>query len=245
MCIMYSTRLHAEYNHFLPADAKIYQGGLLCSLAALPRSVVLHIIYVILLFTETDTQLYFTWRGSRYEPGDSILITDVGVHYGDAGPGDSLVCVTTDVNTQCCTDAGGVGEWFFPNGSMVLGNIDDPNQNSLIIRTGCANQVRLNFRTQQTSPTGEYTCVVPETGSLVIQTAGIRLVTGTYMVIVYLSMSELVVKVLGSDVRSLCSLLSRNLITVNPTIYNHELMHTLINSCKNSIKYILKHHRTP
>ena len=138
-----------------------------------------YLFYVILLFTGTATQLYFTWRGNRYEPGDSILITDIRLHDEDRGAGDSLVCNTTDVNTQCCTDVGGVGEWFFPNGSMVIRNIDDPIRNSQIIRTGRANQVHLNFRTRQTSPTGEYTCVVPETGSSVIQTAGIRLVTGT------------------------------------------------------------------
>ena len=130
------------------------------------------------MFIGTATQLYFTWRGNRYEPGDSILITDVGLHDGDAGPGDSLVCVTNDVNTQCCTDRGGVGEWFLPNGNMVTRNIDDPNRNSLIIRTGRTNQLRLNFRTHQISPTGEYTCVVPETDGSVYQTAGIRLVTG-------------------------------------------------------------------
>ena len=133
--------------------------------------------------TASTTQLYFTWRGKRYEPGDSILITDVGLHVtrGDnIGPGDSLVCNTTDVNTQCCTDVGGVGEWFFPNGSIVLHSIDDPNRNTQIIRTGHANQVRLNFRTRQTSPTGEYTCVVPETGGSVIQTAGIRLIIGRF-----------------------------------------------------------------
>ena len=92
------------------------------------------------------------------------------------------MCVTTDVNTQCCTDVGGVGEWFFPNGSMVIHNIDDPNQNTHILRTSRTNQVRLNFRTCQASPTGEYTCVVPVTGSSVNQTAGIRLVSGTYIV---------------------------------------------------------------
>ena len=135
------------------------------------------------MFTGTATQLYFAWRGNRYEPGDSILITDVGLHHGNAGPGDSLVCVTTDVNTQCCTDVGGVGEWFFPNGSIVPRNIDNPNRNSQTLRTGRANQVRLNFRTRQTSPTGEYTCVVPETGGSVNQTAGIRLVTGTYIIV--------------------------------------------------------------
>ena len=146
-----------------------------------------YLTYVILLFSGTATQLYFTWRGNRYEPGDSILITDVGMHHGIAGTGDSLVCVTTDVNAQCCNDTWSIGEWFLPNGSMVVRNIDDPNRNSQIIRTGRANQVRLNFRMRQTSPTGEYTCVVPEIGSSVNQTAGIRLVTGRYIVNMCLS----------------------------------------------------------
>ena len=128
-----------------------------------------------LLLTSTGTQLYFTWRGNKYEPGDSILITDVRVHHGDAGPGDSLVCVTTNVNTQCCADEGGVGEWLFPNGSMVPRNNYTVSQ---IVRTGRTNQVHLNFMTKQTSPIGEYTCVVPETDGSVIQTAKIRLVSG-------------------------------------------------------------------
>ena len=88
------------------------------------------------------------------------------------------MCVTTDVNIQCCNDTWSVGEWFFPNGSMVPCNNDTVSQ---IVRTGRANQVRLNFRTRQTSPTGEYTCVVRETGGSVIQTAGIRLVSGTFL----------------------------------------------------------------
>ena len=135
---------------------------------------------VISLLIGTATQLYFTWRGNRYEPGDSILITDVGLHHGDTGPGDSLVCITTDVNTQCCTDVGGTGEWFLPDGSMVPRN-DNIGRYTQIVRTGRTNQVRLNFRTHLTSPTGEYTCVVLETGGSRNQTAGIRLVTGTYV----------------------------------------------------------------
>ena len=149
--------------------------------------------YVILLFTGTDTQLYFTWRGNRYEPGDRILITDIRLHQtsgSNVGPGDSLVCVTTDVNTQCCNDTG-EGQWYFPNGSIVLRNIY--NGGISIIRTGRTNQLRLNFRTRQTSPTGEYTCVVPVTGGSVNQTAGIRLVTGIYIVLINLSVSKLAV----------------------------------------------------
>ena len=90
------------------------------------------------------------------------------------------MCDTTDVNTQCCSDEG-EGQWFFPNGSIVLRNINNTGIN--IIRTGRANQVRLNFRSRQTSPTGEYTCVVPITNGSLNQTAGIRLVAGTYLVI--------------------------------------------------------------
>ena len=154
----------------------------ICSLGTIPVMLILcsiayyYLSYVILLFIGITTQLYFTWRGNRYEPGDSMLITDVGVHDGDTGPGDSLACVTTDVNTQCCTDVGSVGEWFLPNGSMIPRN-DTVSQ---IVRTGYATEVRLNFRTHQTSPTGEYTCVVPETSGSVIQTAGIRLVSGRF-----------------------------------------------------------------
>ena len=132
------------------------------------------------MFTATATQLYFTWKGNRYEPGDSILITDIRLHDSNISSGDSLVCDTTDVNTQCCSDEG-EGQWFFPNGSIVLRNINNTGIN--IIRTGRANQVRLNFRSRQTSPTGEYTCVVPITNGSLNQTAGIRLVAGTYLVI--------------------------------------------------------------
>ena len=94
------------------------------------------------------------------------------------------MCVTTDVNTGCCTNEG-IGQWYFSNGSIVLRNIDT-SSGTQIIRTGRANQVRLNFRSRQTSPTGEYTCVVPVTNGSVNQTAGIRLVAGTCVVIIHL-----------------------------------------------------------
>ena len=44
-------------------------------------------------------------------------------------PGSTLVCVTTNANTACCKSddnnalnnatAGAVGEWYYPNGSLV------------------------------------------------------------------------------------------------------------------------------
>ncbi len=71
-------------------------------------------------------------NGIVYLPGATILITDVGdsYHPGDTShpdPGPSLVCVTSNVNTMCCrsTDHDGelsVGNWIYPNGTMVPGN---------------------------------------------------------------------------------------------------------------------------
>ena len=75
---------------------------------------------------------YFTLNGTIYLPGDTILITDIGSENNDnSDPGSALVCVTTNVNTQCCRGAdnpngGGRGEWYLPNGTRIL-NTPDTN----------------------------------------------------------------------------------------------------------------------
>lgn len=77
-------------------------------------------------------------------------------------PGGSLVCVTSLVNTECCrtSDGGNVGEWFFPDGSMVPRG-SSPGD-SAFTRTGSYQQVRLNRRfSNATEPNGTYECRVP------------------------------------------------------------------------------------
>ena len=109
-----------------------------------------------------NTGLYFTLSGTVYLPGDTILITDIGSSYfGDSDPQSSLVCVTTNVNTNCCRGAdnpngGGRGEWYLPDGSRLL-NTPDTN----FYRTRYTQQVRLNRRNNAMSPTGVFTCEVP------------------------------------------------------------------------------------
>ncbi len=117
--------------------------------------------------------------GIVYLPGATIPITDVGDSYppgsGDnpTDPGPSLVCVTSNVNTMCCRGgdypgSGPVGNWLYPDGRIVIRNNDpnrndDPNRNGDITRSSHAQQIRLNRkRPDVMSPTGVYTCEVPD-----------------------------------------------------------------------------------
>ncbi len=81
-------------------------------------------------------------------------------------PGPSLVCVTSNVNTMCCRGSdhpgsGPVGNWFYPNGAIVLGN--SANSNGVITRSSHTQQIRFNRkRTDVLSTMGVYTCEVPD-----------------------------------------------------------------------------------
>ena len=121
--------------------------------------------------------LYFTLNGIVYLPGDTVLISDVGDSYYRADPGRSIVCVTSNVNTQCCrgVDGGNLGEWYFPNGTIVPR--DSGNYGADFTRRGFTHQVRLNRRNiNAIAPTGSYECIVPD-GNGVDHTARIRVIT--------------------------------------------------------------------
>ena len=63
---------------------------------------------------------------------------------------------------MCCRDpgSGAVGNWFYPDGTIVLGNNANPNGD--FTRSSHTQQIRLNRkRTDVVSPTGVYTCEVP------------------------------------------------------------------------------------
>ncbi len=101
--------------------------------------------------------------GTVYLPGDTIPITDVGDSF-EAGP--SLVCVTSNVNIMCCggsnhNGSGPVGNWFYPDGAAVSQNNVKSNGN--FTRSSHSQQIHLNRkRTDVLSPTGVYTCEVPD-----------------------------------------------------------------------------------
>ena len=122
--------------------------------------------------------LYFTLSGTVYLPNDTILITAIGSENTDdrSDPGSSLVCVTTNVNTHCCRsddnpNGESRGEWYLPNGTKILSTHDTNFYSTLYTE-----QVRLNYRNNAMSPTGVFTCVVPnDTDSTRYHTATITI----------------------------------------------------------------------
>ena len=129
-----------------------------------------------------STGLYFTLNGVVYLPGDTVLITDIGIDVvADPDPGSSLVCNTSNVNDHCCRrsdnpNGTSLGEWYFPGGDIVpRGRVGD------FTRTGYTHQVRLTRRNHAMTPLGTYTCVVPNMNTPMNHTATITLSLGEYI----------------------------------------------------------------
>ena len=108
-----------------------------------------------------------------YLPGDSVLITDIGEQLLEnrAVVGSTLVCVTTNVNTDCCRSSdnfnsnpygGAVGDYYYPNNSIVIrGNAIEIGTNTFS-RYGYTHQVRLASVGNPLGPLGNYSCIVPD-----------------------------------------------------------------------------------
>ena len=136
-------------------------------------------------YTVPGTGLYFSVSGTVYQPGDSVLITDSGAVTGPSleGAANSLVCHTDNVNTRCCRgsdnpDGGRVpAEWLFPDGGTVPGNTG--NSGLDFTRSGFTQQLRLNRRNNALTPTGGFTCRVPDgVDSAVTHSEVITLIVG-------------------------------------------------------------------
>jgi hypothetical protein len=122
-------------------------------------------------------------NGTVYRPGDTVLITDIGVFVAVRAddPGTSLVCRSDHVNTQCCRgsdnpNGGAVGEWFDPNGNKLPRFGSDLEAD--FTRGGYIKEVRLNRRNNAMSPTGVFECRVPDMGGGDLVVANITITTG-------------------------------------------------------------------
>ena len=122
-------------------------------------------------------------NGEILLPGESVVISDIGFQPTDrSNTGSTLVCVTTNINTACCrandnnahtnATAGAVGEWYYPNSTLV----PRPNGNVVdFARFGNTEQVRLGRLPDSTSPLGVYTCQVPEPSTGILHNASVTL----------------------------------------------------------------------
>ena len=139
-------------------------------------------IYIIYLLGLPSTDLYFTLNGHMYVSGDSVLVSDIGPQPADrSNPGSTLICITTNINTICCRrgdnngqtndTAGAVGEWLYPNGTLVPRG----DKVSELGRFGYTHQVRLARASSSTPPLGVYTCIVPEPSTGVLHNASVTI----------------------------------------------------------------------
>ena len=116
-----------------------------------------------LLFAGSDS-LRFSLGGTIYFNNSVISITDVGTE----GTTTPLVCIT-DFRPCCRGQFAGsqpiLGEWHYPNGTMVPGN--GPTEGKFYffrtrgINDGTVNLYRRNSGV--TSPSGSYCCEIPDT----------------------------------------------------------------------------------
>ena len=140
--------------------------------------------------------LYFKLNNNIYLPNDVVLISDIGdISVTHEFPGSALVCVTTNVNIDCCrpsdknnnTHGGLVGQWFFPNSTIV----PRPMNSSSFSRRGSAHQVRLSrVEGKPAGPPGVYRCDVPHGNNGTNISASISLVERKLLIVFYGSVSS-------------------------------------------------------
>ena len=97
----------------------------------------------------------FFLKGTLYSGNVAVALTDIG-----AGS-DALMCLTTLV--ECCrgsdtNDKGALGTLLFPNRSIVPSR----NTGANISRTRALSSILLHRSNNIISPTGIYTCAVPD-----------------------------------------------------------------------------------
>ncbi len=121
-----------------------------------------------MLLVPPSTGLYFSLDGVIYNPGSSINIADIGEQSSDrSDAGSTLVCVSTNVNTQCCRgidnpNGGGIGGWLDPSNRQIPSPGALGGATNVFTRYLFTEQVRLSIVGGTPSgPLGVYTCVVP------------------------------------------------------------------------------------
>ena len=88
------------------------------------------------------------WNGTQVPANSTFLLKNIQDNSRPSdvsNPGLSLVCMTDEVNEQCCrsSDGDNTGNWFFPDGSMVPRQKDITGSDTFS-RTGYLQEVRLN-----------------------------------------------------------------------------------------------------
>ena len=102
-----------------------------------------------------EAALGFVLNGVTYTNGSTVLREDIG-------EGAAALNCTTDSITCCRNNEGGetrAGQFYFPNGSMVLNNVRTPTNS--YYRTRSSRLISLHRRPTATL-TGQFRCEIPD-----------------------------------------------------------------------------------
>ena len=97
------------------------------------------------------TGIHFQLREVNYGNNSIVNITDIG-----SSNNESLLCITD--KTDCCENPNRMGEWYFPDMSMVRVN----GSGDSFFRDRGPSVVRLHRRHNVMMPTGDFYCEVPD-----------------------------------------------------------------------------------
>ena len=101
---------------------------------------------------------------TMYPSGHTLLINNIGKQPGDrSDPGHTVVCVTANVNTDCCRDGdnsngGALGDFLGPKGIHLTSLKDIGDASDIIYSVRYRHQLRLGRRGSPNGPFGEYKC---------------------------------------------------------------------------------------
>ena len=114
--------------------------------------------------------LYIMHNNAVLTSDSSVVITTIGAQLNQRSEaGTTLVCVTTNVNENCCRsdDGGSIGDWRGPD-NVLIPRSSEASSGDVFARVGYTHQVRLSRRLDEISLLGIYTCEVPDPNGVVM-----------------------------------------------------------------------------
>ena len=121
-------------------------------------------------FTITTTTAPSTLPVLYFQLSGNVYLNNSAVSLQEVGEGENALICKTDKQDCCGTPPNRFGEFYYPSGDMV------PIRNRLdkFYRQRGDGEIYLNRRVDTTSPTGTYSCVIPD-AARIIQTLYIAL----------------------------------------------------------------------
>ena len=122
--------------------------------------------YSKLVYLHTRTGVYLSLKGSVYSNNSIIFVNEIGETNASPmaphTPQNGLQCITDRM--PCCSNPNRLGEWLYPNGTVVPGS-EHAGQSAFYSSRGLGNDgtVSLNrIGLDSNISTGRFCCVLPD-----------------------------------------------------------------------------------